>query len=173
MKVNGLMKKLTAMASTYTKMVPFIVDSGRMTLRKEGESSVFLMVRCSLETSYRVRKKVLACLSGRTGTDLKETFIRTAFRVMASTDGMMAVSMWACGKITRWKGRASRLGRMESATWVNTNRIRSMDKELSAGQLDTFTRVVGRMENKKEKETLRRMAKQERTCGGMVSVSKS
>ena len=116
MKVNGLTKKLTAMASIYTKMVPFIADSGRMTHRKVGESSVFPMVRCSLETSFRVRKRALACLGGRTATDLKVTFTRTASRVMACTDGMMAVSIWVCGRITRWKGRASKLGRLESAT---------------------------------------------------------
>ena len=48
-----------------------------------------------------------------------------------------------------------------------------MVKELSAGQLDTFTQVNGRMADKMAKETLRRTVKQERTYGGMESVSKS
>ena len=88
---------------------------------------------------------------GKTETDLKATFIKTAYRVKACTDGMMDECMWECGRITRWRGKENKLGRMESATKDNTTRTRSMAKEHSIGRPDTFTLVNGRMVSKKVK----------------------
>ena len=75
-----------------------------------------------------------------------------SFKVKANISGRVANNMTDSGKTARWKEQEDCSGQMESSTEVNLNKIDSMDKVFTVGQMVKSTMENGLKANNTERE---------------------
>jgi len=145
MKGNGCLTKhmVKGRINTLRMEEVSMLAAGYKTSSMEKAKKNGLMVRFTLDVSFRGKNRVLANSNGLTETATKESFGIIKYMDKGPTFGMTDVSTLGSGLTTKWKVLVSSSGQMDGVIVVVTKLTSSLDKGSLSGPVVSSTMVGG------------------------------
>jgi hypothetical protein len=153
-RVNGIATKLMEKANFGTKTVIFMRDIGKMERPKAMDFTRHKVEVVISETGITIYNMVTVKKLGQMDRTMKENITRALNKVKVSTNTWMVPSTKETGIKTKYKVLSLTRGLMQRYIPASGKTITCMDKESSAGQMVDNTRVNTQMIRKKALESI-------------------
>jgi len=153
-RVNGITTKLMEKANFGIKTVISMRDIGKMERPKAMDFTRHKVEAVILETGITIYNMATVKKLGQMDRTMKENITRALNKEKVSTNTWMAPSTKEIGIKTKYKVLELTLGLMQRYTLASGKTITCMDKESSAGQTADNTRVNTQTIRKKALESI-------------------